>query len=118
MSKDAWQIVSILGVLLYRAIYVPVSLDQPTSQRKRIYADANIQRVLVCQHDNLSQTNDVLTLSWQQVIKAEPHAITLSREPTQLAYIIYTSGSTSTPKGVVISHRAALNTCADINRRY
>lgn len=118
MSKGAGQIVSILGVLLCGAIYVPVSLDQPTSRRKRIYADANIQRVLVCQHDNLSQTNDVLTLSWQQAIKAEPLAITLSREPTQPAYIIYTSGSTGTPKGVVISHRAALNTCADINRRY
>ena len=33
-----------------------------------------------------------------------------------LAYVIYTSGSTGQPKGVMIEHRAALNTISDINR--
>ncbi|MQT44737.1 amino acid adenylation domain-containing protein, partial [Pseudomonas sp. FSL R10-0765] len=37
--------------------------------------------------------------------------------PDDLAYVIYTSGSTGEPKGVMISHRAALNTIQDINRR-
>lgn len=34
-----------------------------------------------------------------------------------LAYVMYTSGSTGTPKGAAISHRAAVNTIIDINRR-
>jgi amino acid adenylation domain-containing protein len=38
--------------------------------------------------------------------------------PDDLAYVIYTSGSTGDPKGVEISHRAALNTVEDINARY
>lgn len=35
-----------------------------------------------------------------------------------LAYIIYTSGSTGEPKGVMITHGAALNTVEDINKRF
>ena len=36
----------------------------------------------------------------------------------QLAYIIFTSGSTGEPKGVMISHKAAQNTIADINSKF
>ena len=35
-----------------------------------------------------------------------------------LAYVIYTSGSTGLPKGVMVDHRAAVNTVLDINRRF
>lgn len=40
------------------------------------------------------------------------------QSPTDLAYVIYTSGSTGSPKGVMIDHRGAVNTIADINHRF
>ncbi len=40
-----------------------------------------------------------------------------AQTPDDLAYVIFTSGSTGQPKGVMIEHRAALNTIADINQR-
>jgi epothilone synthetase B len=40
------------------------------------------------------------------------------QRPEDLAYVIYTSGSTGVPKGVMIDHRAALNTVDDINERF
>lgn len=60
----------------------------------------------------------VTFLAWQDAIrhKALPSPKVVGAwEP---AYIIYTSGSTGVPKGVIISHRGALNTCAALNRRY
>ncbi|MGE5150935.1 MAG: amino acid adenylation domain-containing protein, partial [Rhodospirillaceae bacterium] len=39
-------------------------------------------------------------------------------DPSRLAYVIYTSGSTGEPKGVMIEHRAAVATVAEINRRW
>lgn len=35
-------------------------------------------------------------------------------QPDDLAYLQYTSGSTSTPKGVMLSHRATLNHCKEL----
>ncbi len=37
--------------------------------------------------------------------------------PDAVAYVIFTSGSTGVPKGVEVSHRAALNTVVDVNER-
>ncbi len=118
MSKGAGQLVAVLAVLLAGAVYVPVSLDQPAARREKIYADASVRLVLICQHDASAGSDDIPVLAWQQAIEAEPIANPVVRAPTQPAYIIYTSGSTGTPKGVVISHRGALNTCCDINTRY
>ncbi|HGX5815895.1 TPA: amino acid adenylation domain-containing protein [Salmonella enterica subsp. enterica serovar Infantis] len=118
MSKGAGQLVAVLAVLLAGAVYVPVSLDQPAARREKIYADASVRLVLICQHDASAWSDDIPVLAWQQAIEAEPIANPVVRAPTQPAYIIYTSGSTGTPKGVVISHRGALNTCCDINTRY
>ncbi|HEL1323719.1 TPA: AMP-binding protein, partial [Streptococcus equi subsp. zooepidemicus] len=36
----------------------------------------------------------------------------------QVAYVIFTSGSTGKPKGVAVSHRSAVNTIIDINKRF
>ncbi|SCG39727.1 non-ribosomal peptide synthetase [Micromonospora humi] len=39
-------------------------------------------------------------------------------DPAALAYVIFTSGSTGEPKGVEVSHAAAMNTIEAIRRRY
>ncbi len=121
MSKGVGQIVAVLGVLHAGAVYVPVPLDQPEARRRRIYDDAAVKRVFVCRDDGgaIPASDDPTRyLTWQDVVTADALRDAVAVDPGAPAYVIYTSGSTGTPKGVVIPHRGALNTCAELNRRY
>ena len=120
--RGAGQIVAVLGVLLAGAIYVPVPLEQPAARRRQIHADAGITLVLISREDDNvpapGEQDPARRLCWQDAIRHAPITAPVSVEADSPAYVIYTSGSTGAPKGVVISHRGALNTCAALNQRY
>lgn len=118
MDKCAHQVTAVLGALLAGAVYVPFDAKQPLSRRQAMLEQADVRFALT-----VSTTNALLpeTVTAIEVDRVKPNAgvISLTDEnPDVPAYIIYTSGSTGQPKGVVISHRAAVNTVADINRRF
>ncbi len=124
MDKGLGQIVSVLGVLYAGAVYVPVPPNQPDQRRKQIYNSADIRHVLICDEikNNYRWPEGAHYSCWQAAKNSPPLSASIAIErqvlPDQEAYIIYTSGSTGVPKGVVISHRGALNTCIDINTRH
>ena len=119
MPKGAGQIVAVLGTLLAGGVYVPVAAGQPLARRNRIYHDARVRVVLVCEDHPLEIDDDTPCVSWQDTRHSAPlPSLRTDVSPRSPAYIIYTSGSTGVPKGVVVAHRSALNTCIDINRRY
>lgn len=118
MDKGIGQVVSALGILHAGAVYVPVAADQPMQRRQAICSDANARLVLTCASTGRPGEPDALALTWQAAVRGEPFEADAMRDASQPAYVIFTSGSTGTPKGVVITHAGALNTCADISRRY
>ncbi|MBD2792616.1 non-ribosomal peptide synthetase [Xenorhabdus szentirmaii] len=122
MEKGIGQIVAALAILYIGGVYVPVPADQPLNRRRAICESAEINVVIVDpqlpqqQHPDWPQ--NIRCIFWHQDEQALPLANMVERAVTDPAYIIYTSGSTGVPKGVVISHQSALNTCLDINRRH
>ncbi|MBX8496839.1 non-ribosomal peptide synthetase [Pseudomonas cichorii] len=117
MFKDIGQIIAVLGILKAGAIYVPVPPDQPLARRLGIYKGAGVKCVLTSA-DEPRESDIDNRLEWQQAILGEPLPEQVPVDVQQPAYIIYTSGSTGEPKGVVISHESALNTCVDISQRH
>ncbi|MDN5917141.1 MAG: amino acid adenylation domain-containing protein, partial [Pseudonocardia sp.] len=103
LPRGPGQIVAVLGILAAGGVYVPVGVDQPPARRARILDAAGVRTVI---------TDEVLDPA------AQPLAAPVPFDPDALAYVIFTSGSTGEPKGVEITHRAALNTIDDINRRF
>lgn len=103
LPKGIDQVVAVLGVLLAGCTYVPIGVDQPAARRARIQAASGARVVLT------------------EVAKETPETPLLGlgpQKPEDIAYVLFTSGSTGEPKGVEISHAAASNTIDAINERF
>ncbi|MFI7285962.1 amino acid adenylation domain-containing protein [Streptomyces anulatus] len=89
-SADA--IIAILGVLKAGGCFVPIDPAQPPSRQHALITASGARTVL---------TRDALPATGHH----EPTPI----HPSQLAYVVHTSGSTGEPKGVEVQHDTLLN---------
>ncbi|WP_263143540.1 amino acid adenylation domain-containing protein [Pseudomonas sp. RIT-PI-AD] len=111
LPRGLQQIVAVFGVLAAGGCYVPVDTAQPPARRRLIESAAGIALVIAEQAPAL--TPDSPPLRWLDPARLErsaPLAAPRAQAPQASAYVIYTSGSTGIPKGVEVSHGAALNT--------
>lgn len=107
------QVVAVLGVLAAGGCYVPVGTDQPPMRRARIVERAGARLILTDEQDRT-----VGAVPMQRCRETEPLPQPVPVDPDGPAYILFTSGSTGEPKGVEISHGAAVNTIESINARF
>nr|WP_319491612.1 non-ribosomal peptide synthetase/type I polyketide synthase [uncultured Desulfobacter sp.] len=121
MGKGWEQVVAVMGILWAGAAYLPVDPGMPKARLDRILANGDIRLALI-QSRHRERINWPGDVKWFAVDEMEVSQQRLPFNPIQgredLAYVIYTSGSTGIPKGVMIDHRGAVNTIADINRRF
>ncbi len=119
LPRGAAQIAATLGILAAGAAYVPVSPEQPLSRRERIHRKAGIRFVLsdAALAESLGWPDDAIVLDIATARDA-PVATPEFSPADALAYVIFTSGSTGEPKGVAITHEAALNTIHAVVQRY
>ena len=120
LDKGVWQVASVLGILLVGGACLPIDISEPQARRDAILDDSGSGFVLT--HGELAEQNwpaRVCSINVEQLkLNNEMPLDPIRVSTTQLAYIIYTSGTTGKPKGVMMSHRAALNTVHDINKRF
>lgn len=96
-------IAAILGTLKAGKTYVPLDPTNPIDRLKIILADASASAVL-CGSEHLGvaqactdQDRVQLLDSWRPLAGDRPHL----RTPQSISYVLYTSGTTGQPKGVV-----------------
>lgn len=116
MPRGIGCVISEIAVIAAGAAYVPISIEQPKLRRDTIITTAGCKAVLAIDDEQL--TEGVMLVNYHEAVTTDRtyEAVSLCFEDS--AYVIFTSGSTGNPKGVEITHGAAMNTIDDINERY
>ncbi len=125
LEKSPETYLSFIGVLKAGAAWCPIDTDWPASRRQALLAKSNA-KVVLTHDDKISkqlqedlESEDVKSKGGMKAIRLdqldkelqqvhdEPTTIR-SRSIEQLAYMIWTSGTTGLPKGVGIQHLAII----------
>ncbi|TPK79088.1 amino acid adenylation domain-containing protein [Mesorhizobium sp. B2-4-13] len=121
MGKGWEQVAAVLGILYAGAAYVPIDPELPQERRNLLFSGSGATIALTQQSldSSLAWPAGLERMAVDALADQETDAIVSADGTTaDLAYVIFTSGSTGMPKGVMIDHRGAANTIADLNARY
>ncbi|HEX5741589.1 MAG TPA: amino acid adenylation domain-containing protein, partial [Pilimelia sp.] len=113
VPRGAELIVALYGVLRAGAAYLPVDVDLPAPRIAHLLADSGARVAVV-------DGADPLPAGPVRVPVTGPDAAapTAAVHPGQPAYLMYTSGSTGAPKGVLVPHAAVVAQLAWLRRHH
>ncbi|HFE36856.1 MAG TPA: amino acid adenylation domain-containing protein, partial [Gammaproteobacteria bacterium] len=113
-------VITLLAILKAGCAYVPIDATYPATRKTFIFADASIDLLITAHHlpHEASWNKQFLFIDDPDIYTGDNTNLPQKIEPTSLAYIMYTSGSTGQPKGVMIEHQSVVTPLLDLERRF
>jgi amino acid adenylation domain-containing protein/thioester reductase-like protein len=121
MVEPSFQMfIGIFGILKAGAAYVPIDPEYPDSRKRYIIENGNIQWLLTTEPTNLNieriDVNEIDRLETDlnpvdrnyNSENGAPNPVNFN-QMTDLIYMIFTSGTTGNPAGVLVNHKGVVN---------
>jgi len=105
-----------LACLKANRVYVPLDLNNPTDRQERILKDAETDVLLTDGTSAFSSPNRLSIDINTTPLQLDDTNLHLDQRPDDYAFLLYTSGSTGEPKGVIYNHDSVVVRIADANR--
>lgn len=107
-EKSIWTVVAIVAVLKAGCIYVPIDPGHPKGRIEEVVGTVQIKVVLAS-----PSGAEVLEGLCPRIITVDQSSVPVDEarlpsrsQPSSIAYLLFTSGSSGKPKGILISHSA------------
>ena len=123
MERSADLVLSLLAIVRAGGAYLPLNPRDPAGRVARVLADARVSLVLAdpgsAGHEALALADGVRAVVVEGLadgsgLEGYPESgPAVAVHPDQLAYVMFTSGSTGVPKGVAVTHRDIADLVAD-----
>ena len=118
MKKHPHMIAAFWGVVSSGCFYVPIDEEMPAFRISLIFQNLK-PRVVICDETTVEHVKEFKDFSGEVLLydeisrePADPERLSAVREQaidTDPVYIVFTSGSTGVPKGVVACHRSVID---------
>lgn len=137
MNPSIETVISIIAILKSGANFVPMLPSFPIERIKYIINDTKLTKIIInnsgddndnhesnIKNDLLMANSDIQFINCSHVdfsndeLKNNDFKISTDLSENLLAYIMYTSGSTGNPKGVMVEHKSLLNICQHMQQIY
>ncbi|MEA2563438.1 MAG: hypothetical protein QOH06_4942 [Acidobacteriota bacterium] len=107
-ERSARQVIALLGVLRAGGVYLPIDPQDLPSRIEFVLRDSGAAALVT--QPAIAARLPTAGIPWVDLDAPLPSALASAAAvvPENLAYLIYTSGSTGLPKGVGVSHAAAV----------